>query len=396
MPALDGMKVLDLTQYEAGTSCTQYLAWFGATVYKVERPGVGDPGRHVAGPGHDALYFLSFNHNKRSVALALDTPEGRQLFLDLVPRVDAVVENFSLGTMEDLGLGYEALKKVNPALIYATIKGFGTYGPYAEFRCFDRVAQAAGGSYSVTGVPDGPPMSPGATFGDTGSGIHLAMGILAAYIQRQRTGQGQLVEVSMQEAVASFMREPMSHREYAPSPIQRRGNRTVSPTDLYPCAPGGPNDWAVIFIATTRMWDALVSAIGRGDLAADPRFETGKERRQNGDALFEEIAAWTRQRTKFEVMEQLGQAGVPCGAVYHTDDILSDKHLAARHMIKTVHHPVAGDIQMLAPAVHMSASEVPMIAAPLLGQHTAEVLSAELGLDSARIKALAAAGAVGL
>lgn len=145
MAALDGMKVLDLTQYEAGTSCTQYLAWFGASVVKVERPGVGDPGRSVAGRGRDSLYFMSFNHNKRSVAIALNTPEGRDLFLRLVPKFDVVVENFSLGTMEDLGLGYDVLKQVNPALIYATIKGFGIHGPYSKFRCFDRVAQAPEG-----------------------------------------------------------------------------------------------------------------------------------------------------------------------------------------------------------------------------------------------------------
>jgi formyl-CoA transferase len=212
MPALDGLKVLDLTQYEAGTTSTQYLAWFGATVVKVERPGVGDPGRSTAGPGKDSLYFLTFNHNKRSVAIDLDTPEGRDLFLRLAPRFDVVVENFSLGTMEKLGLGYEVLKTVHPGLIYATVKGFGTYGPYSKFKCFDMVAQAAGGSFSVTGVPEGPPMRPGATFGDTGSGMHCAMGIMAAYIQRQRTGKGQVVEIAMQETIANFMREPMSQR----------------------------------------------------------------------------------------------------------------------------------------------------------------------------------------
>lgn len=396
MAALDGMKVLDLTQYEAGTSCTQYLAWFGASVVKVERPGVGDPGRSVAGRGRDSLYFMSFNHNKRSVAIALNTPEGRDLFLRLVPKFDVVVENFSLGTMEDLGLGYDVLKQANPALIYATIKGFGTHGPYSTFRCFDRVAQAAGGSLSVTGEFAGPPITPGATFGDTGSGMHCAMGIMAAYVQRQRTGKGQMVEIAMQETIASFMREPMSHREWAPGVIERRGNRTVSPTDVYPCAPGGPNDYALVFIATTRMWDALVSAIGRPDLAADPRFATGVERRTHGDELFNEIAAWTRQRTKFQVMEALGAAGVPCSAVYDSEDILRDRHLRSRNMIRTVKHPVAGDIEELAPPIHLSDSEVEMVAAPLLGQHTAEVLAEELGLGSEAVTALAAVGTVGV
>lgn len=396
MAALDGMKVLDLTQYEAGTSCTQYLAWFGAQVIKVERPGVGDPGRAVAGRGRDSLYFMSFNHNKRSLAIALNTTEGRDLFLRLVPKFDVVVENFSLGTLEDLGLAYDVLRDANPALIYATIKGFGTYGPYSTFRCFDRVAQAAGGSLSVTGEHDGPPVTPGATFGDTGSGMHCAMGIMAAYIQRQRTGKGQMVEIAMQETIASFMREPMSHREWAPGVVPRRGNRTVSPTDVYPCAPGGPNDYALVFIATTRMWDALVSAIGRPDLAADPRFETGVERRKHGDELFSEIAVWTQQRTKFEVMETLGAAGVPCSAVYDSEDILHDRHLRARNMIRIVTHPVAGEIEELGPPIHLSDSQVEMSPAPLLGQHTSEVLAEQLGLSADAVEALAAAGVVGV
>lgn len=396
MPALDGVKVLDLTQYEAGTSSTQYLAWLGAEIYKVERPGVGDPGRHVAGSGKDSLYFLSFNNNKKSVAIALDTLEGRELFLKLVPKVDAVVENFTLGTMEKLGIGYDVLKQVNPAIIYATIKGFGTTGPYSEFKCFDMVAQAAGGSFSVTGTPDGPPMRPGATFGDTGSGVHTALGILAAYIQRLQTGKGQVVEIAMQEIIANFMREPMSQREWRGNPILRRGNRTVVPTDLYPCAGGGPNDYLYIFTATSRMWDALTIAIEKPELGTDPRFATVRDRHQNGDALWEEIAEWTRERNKFEAMESLGAAGVPCSAVYDTADILDDRHLKARGMIKTIQHPTFGEFQLLAPPIHMSDSEVEVVAAPLLGQHTARVLAKELGLSDAEIEALGASGVLGL
>jgi len=396
MPALDGMKVLDLTQYEAGTTSTQYLAWFGAHVVKVERPGVGDPGRHVAGPDSDSLYFMSFNHNKRSLAIDLDSAAGRDLFLRLVPNFDVVVENFSLGTMEKLGLGYDVLKTVNPALIYATIKGFGTHGPYSAFKCFDMVAQAAGGSFSVTGNSGGPPMRPGATFADTGSGMHCAMGILAAYVQRLRTGKGQMVEIAMQETIANFMREPMSHRQWAPGPIERRGNRTIVPTDLYPCSPGGTNDYLYIFVVTTRMWDGLMATIGHPELVDDPRFATTRDRHQNGDALWEIVAAWTRQRTKFEAMEALGAVGVPCSAVYDSEDILHDRHLHARDMIRTVNHPVNGPVEMLAPPIHLSTSEVEMAPAPLLGQHTAEVLSAELGLSAAEIDTLTAAGVLGM
>ena len=396
MPALDGVKVLDLTQYEAGTTSTQYLAWFGADVYKVERPGVGDPGRNVAGGGNDSYYFLSFNNNKKSVAIALDTPKGRDLFLRLVPKVDVVVENFTLGTMEKLGIGYDVLKDVNPGIIYATIKGFGTTGPYSQYKCFDMIAQAAGGAFSVTGTPDGPPTRPGATFGDTGSGVHTALGILAAYIQRMRTGKGQKVEIAMQEIIANFMREPMSQREWRGNPIQRRGNRTVVPTDLYPCAGGGPNDYLYIMVVTSRMWDALVTAIDKPELGMDPRFATTRDRHANGDALWEEIAEWTRQRSKFEAMRTLADAGVPCSAVYDTQDIFDDPHLNARNMIRTIRHPRVGDFQLLAPPIHLSDSEVDLVPAPLLGEHTAVVLSKELGLSAEDLRALAESGVVAL
>jgi formyl-CoA transferase len=393
MPALDGMKVLDLTQYEAGTSCTQLLAWLGAYVVKVEAPGRGDPGRHTEG-GADSLYFLSFNANKRSVTLDLTTDEGRRIFLELVKRFDVVTENFTLGTMEKLGLGYDVLRAANPAIIYGTIKGFGTTGPYAHFKCYDMVAQAAGGAFSLTGMAETPPLRPGPTMGDTGSGMTLALQILAAYIQRQRTGEGQMVEVSMQEATANFIRTPLSHRErLAPgTPVPRRGNRTVSPTDLYPCAPGGPNDYLYIMVATTRQWDALCTAIGRPDLAVDERFATPAARRANGDALFEEIAAWTRQRTKYEAMEYLGARGVPAGAVLDSTDIFRDRHLRARGAITEVVHPVRGAWEFLSPPFRMSASFVPMQPAPLLGQHTEEVLREELGLDDAALARLAAEG----
>jgi len=395
MAALDGMKVLDLTQYEAGTTSTQYLAWFGADVVKVERPGVGDPGRNVAGGGRDSLYFMSFNHNKRSLALALDTPQGRDIFLKLVPKFDVVVENFTLGTLEKLGLGYETLKEINPAIIYATVKGFGTHGPYSQFKCFDMVAQAAGGAFSVTGEADGPPLRPGATFADTGSGMHCAMGILAAYIQRMKTGKGQMVEIAMQETIANFMREPMSQRQWRSSPIARRGNRTVVPTDLYPCAPGGPNDYLYIMVVTSRMWDALITAIDRPDLGADPRFETVRDRHAHGDALWEEIANWTRQRTKFEAMEHLATRGVPCSAVYDSEDIFNDRHLNERGMVMKYEHPENGEVTMLAPPIHLSDSSVEVAPAPLLGQHSDEILAAELGLSVAEIEELLATGVLG-
>jgi formyl-CoA transferase len=390
MGALEGMKVIDLTQYEAGTTSTQYLANLGATVYKIENPGIGDPGRGTEGPGKDSLYFLSFNHNKKSVAIALNTPRGKELFLDLVKKAHVVVENFSFGAMEKLGLGYEALKAANPGIIYCTIKGFGTTGPYAEYKCFDWVAQAAGGAFSVTGEEDGPPMRPGATVGDTGTGNHAAIGILAAYIEQQRTGKGQVVEISMQETVVNFMRTQISYRErYDGGVVPRRGNRSVSPTSLFPCAPGGPNDYVWFMPATTRMFDSLMTAIGLGHLAADERFATPQARARHGAELDAEISKWTCTRTKFEVMEYIGPLGVPVGAVYDSADIFNDKHLAARGQIVTYEHPGRGTVTMPAPPVHLSNSDVPVVRAPLLGEHTDEVLSAELGLTTAEVARLA-------
>ncbi len=394
MGALDGMKVLDLTQYEAGTTSTQYLAWFGATVYKVEKPGRGDPGRRSSAPDpRDGLYFLSFNSNKKSVAIDLETPQGRDLFLRIVPKVDAVVENFTLGTMEKLGLGYDVLKAANPAVIYCTIKGFGTTGPYAGFKSFDWVAQAAGGGFSVTGEREGPPMRPGPTYGDTGTGMHAAMGMIAAYVEKLRTGMGQVVEVSMQETIVNFMKMQMSTKErHDPNPIPRTGLGLGPTMWTFPCAPGGRNDYVFIMCVTDRMWDALVMAIDRPDLAADERFATWPGRAANAAALVEEISLWTRQRTKFEAMEHLGAREVPSSATYDTNDILDDTHLKARGAIVTIDHPERGAVRLPGPVVRLSRSDVEVVPAPLLGQHTAEVLAAELGIEAAAIEELVACG----
>src|SRR5215217_4417088 len=200
MPALDGMRILDLSQYEAGPSATQALAWLGADVVKVERPGAGDPGRGGQFI-HDPAYFMNWNANKRSVALDIGIPEGRALLLEMLPRFDVVVENFGPGVVERLELDYDQVRAVHPPVIYASVKGFGLSGPYADYKCFDSVAMAMAGAFSVTGLPEGPPLPPGPTMGDAGTGMQLALAICAAYIQRLRTGEGQRIELSMQEAM---------------------------------------------------------------------------------------------------------------------------------------------------------------------------------------------------
>jgi crotonobetainyl-CoA:carnitine CoA-transferase CaiB-like acyl-CoA transferase len=393
MPALDGMRVLDMTQYEAGTSCTQWLAWLGADVVKVEPPS-GDPGRGVATGRDPTQYFLNYNGNKRSIVLNLKHPRGREVLLDLVEHFDAFVENYGPGVIEAFGLGWETLHARNPRLIYGRIKGFGLSGPHAGYNSYDWVAQAAAGTFSVTGDPSGPPIHPGPTFGDSGAGMQMALGITGAYVQQLRTGEGQLIEISMQEAVTAFTRT-LGLRTWGTEPAPRQGiHQGNPPTSTYPCRGGGPNDWAFIMVTTTQMWDALCGAIGRPEWTLDPRYSTAEARAEHGAELYEAVADWTRQRTKFEVMDVLGPAGVPCSAVYDTVDVFRDQHLRERGFIQTLDHPQIGEVTLFGNPLRMSGSQVPLRVAPMLGAHTAEVLREDLGMSGAAIEELRAAGAI--
>ena len=399
MPALDGMRILDMTQYEAGTSCTQALAWLGADVVKIEQPGVGDPGRGVRTGALNSPYFVNWNSNKRSVTLNLREPRGRELLLEMLPQYDVFVENYGPGVIENLDLGYEVMQEVNPAIIYARLKGFGLSGPWKDYKCFDMIAQAAAGAFSVTGEEDGPPMLPGATVGDSGTGVELALAITAAYVQKQRTGEGQFIEITMQEAMTYFMRTRIAYSEWGEKVAPRRGNSAGAPTDLYPCKPAhggdGANDYVYVMVVTSRMWDTLCAAIERPDLIVDPRFEDMWKRNENGKALHAEIAQWTRQRTKWEAMEELGAAGVPASAVLDTYDLFHNPHFEERGFVHELEHPDYGPIRLLGWAPRMSASEVPLKRAPLLGEHTVDVLSDDLGLGSRDMQELEAAGIIG-
>jgi formyl-CoA transferase len=394
MAALDGMRVLDMTQYEAGTSCTQLLAWLGADVVKIEPPGRGDPGRGVTHPPQVSQYFLNYNSNKRSVTINLACKEGRELLLGMLPKFDVFVENYGPGVIEQLDLGYGVMRARNPRIIYARLKGFGLSGPYSDYRCYDWVAQAAAGGFSVTGAQDGPPMLPGPTVGDSGTGVQLALAITAAYVQQQRTGEGQQIEISMQEAVTLFMRT-QGLQFWGKAPGGRMGTGRGAPTNVYPCKPGGPNDYLFIMAVTTRQWDTLCAAIGKPELVQDPRFETGPARQEHAAELYEEIAPWTRERTKYEAMRELAEVGVPCSAVLDTYELFTDPHLTERGLIQTVEHATAGPVQVMRMPALLSASEVPLAAAPLLGQHTDDVLQEDLGCTPQELERLRSGGVIG-
>jgi formyl-CoA transferase len=379
-PALAGVRVIDLTQFEAGTSCTESLAWLGADVIKVEQPGRGDQGRQLGSdqPGVDSYYFMLLNANKRSVTCNLKEERGKALLRALIQRGDVFIENFAPGAIDRLGFGYDEVAGMNPRIIYAQIKGFPTEGPYGEFLSFDMIAQAAGGAYSLTGELDGPPLKPGPNVGDTGTGLHAAIGILAALLQRQRTGRGQHIEVAMQEAVINYTRIAYTTPGRA---AERRGSgvgRGAAPSGIYRCKGEGPNDCC--YIHATR-GDAnghlarLLRAIGRDDLLSDARFATSAGRTTYASDLNAIIEEWTLQRTKREVMETLGRAGVPTGAVFDTLELQSDPFLRERGTFATIQHPVRGEFTMPGWPVKMSDSVVPIKPAPLLGQDNDSVYS---------------------
>ncbi len=395
MPALDGMRVLDFTQYEAGPSCCQYLAWLGADVVKVEPPR-GEPGRRTGTAGAKAQYFENYNANKRSVAVDVSTEAGRDLVRKLVVGFDVLVENQGPRVMEKLGLDPLSLAVGHPSLIYARIKGYGLSGPYAEYRSFDMLAQAAGGLFSLTGAADGPPMRPGGTFGDTATGAHTAMAILAAYVQKQRTGEGQVIEMSMHEVMTMFIRTTgVRGWDQDGSPAPRVGNRLGgAPSDMYACAPFGPNDYVFVMVGTVRMWETMCKVLDRLDLLEDPRFATGSGRAEHEEVLHEIVADWCGARTKHEAMTILAEAGIAASAVMDTQDVFHDPHLQARGFVREIPHPAYGSVLLLDKPFRLEKSHVPLQAAPVLGADTDAVLAAELGLDADELTALRTEGVI--
>jgi crotonobetainyl-CoA:carnitine CoA-transferase CaiB-like acyl-CoA transferase len=394
---LEGIKIVDFTQFEAGPSCTEALAWLGAEVVKIENPTTGDPGRRqqVGKPDNDPWYFHQFNANKKSLALNLKSPRGLEIVKALLAKADVTIENMAPGTIERLGLGYDDVKKINPGIIYCQVKGFGTGSPYEKNLAFDMIAQAAGGPTSVTGEAGQAPVKPGPSFGDTGTGMLMAISLLAALYKRSKTGQGRRLQVAMQDAMIHYMRVPFSRTQLSgKAPVRGGSARSqpggLVPSALYPCKPGGPNDYVYVFCSRGNAdhWQRLLKAIGREDLKGDERYETQQARSQHAAEVDELIAGWTRQHSKEEAMKLIGAAGVPAGAVFDTVELMNDPSLTERGIMQTIEHPTTGKVKMPAWPVSFDGSPAKVKPSPLLGQHSAEVLQSWLGMSAAEVDGL--------
>jgi formyl-CoA transferase len=405
--ALEGIRILDMTHVQSGPSATQILAWLGADVIKLEAPGKGDITRSQLRdlPDVDSLYFTMLNCNKRSITVNMKSDEGKEIFTRLVGEADVLVENFGPGVVDRFGFGWERLQELNPGLVYASIKGFGP-GRYAGFKAYEVVAQAMGGSMSTTGFEDGPPTATGAQIGDSGTGIHLVAGILAALLQRTETGRGQRVQVAMQDAVLNLCRvklrdqQRLAHGPLGEYPndnfsdeVPRSGNASGGgqPGWAVRCAPGGPNDYIYVIIQPTG-WKPIAELIGRPELADDPQWSTPKARLNKLDKVFALIEEWTEKHTKWAVMEDLNAHDIPCGPILSTRELIEDDTLAALGSVVEVDHPERGAFKTVGCQIKLSDSPVDVRRSPLLGEHTEQVLH-ELGLGG-RVADLRAAGAI--
>jgi formyl-CoA transferase len=407
--ALSGIRILDMTHVQAGPTASQLLAWLGADVIKFEPP-TGDVTRGQLRdvPNADSLYFTMLNCNKRSITVNMKNPAGKQVFVDLLKKCDVVMENFGPGVLDRLGFTWETIHEINPAVVMASIKGFGSSGPYAEFKAYENVAQAMGGSMSTTGFMDGPPLVTGAQIGDSGTGLHLAIGILAALQHRHRTGKGQYVEVAMMDAVMNLCRVKFrDHQRLTRGPLPEFSVPTDGVTDTprsgndsgggqlgnaIKCKPGGPNDYIYVVVQEV-VWDALARRVGGETLAKDERFSTIQNRRRNQPALWQLLNEFASGFTKRELMAQLNEIDVPCGPIMSTDDLMNDEHVKLREMVVELDHPERGAWHNVGMPIKLSASSVPVERSPLLGEHTDEILQSVLGYDDTHVATLKEGGA---
>jgi formyl-CoA transferase len=410
MEALKGFRILDMTHVQAGPTASQLMAWMGADVIKLEPP-TGDVTRGQLRdvPNADSLYFTMLNCNKRSITLNMKSPEGNQVVVELLKKSDVVMENFGPGVIDRLGFSWEKVHKINPRIVMASIKGFGSTGPYADFKAYENVAQAMGGGMSTTGVPEGPPFVTGAQIGDTGTGLHLVIGILGALHQRNRTGEGQYVEVAMMDGVMNLCRVKFrDHQrltrgglsEYSVPTKQGMGDVPRAGNDsgggqlgnAIHCKPHGPNDWLYVVVQEV-VWDALAARIGGEGFAKDPRYATIGERRKNQNEVWKKLNEFAAGYTKRELMAILNDLDVPCGPIMGTADLANDEHVRGRQMWVELDHPQRGKWFNVGMPIKLSASPPKIERSPLLGEHTDEVLRTVLGYDDAAIAKLKQAGA---
>ncbi|WP_114811762.1 formyl-CoA transferase [Paraburkholderia kururiensis] len=412
--ALDGVRILDFTHVQSGPTCTQLLAWFGADVIKVERAGAGDITREQLRdvPDADSLYFTMLNGNKRSITLDTKNPEGKRVLETLIQHCDVLVENFAPGALDRMGFTWERIQELNPRMIVASVKGFGP-GPYEDCKVYENVAQCAGGAASTTGFADGPPVVTGAQIGDSGTGLHLALGIVTALYQRVQTGRGQKVLAAMQDGVLNLCRVKLRDqqrldrtgvlKEYPQFPngtfgeaVPRAGNASGGgqPGWILKCKGWGTDPNAYIyFITQAPVWDRICKLIGREEWISDPDYATPNARLPKLKEIFAEIEHWTMQRTKFEAMALLNKYDIPCGPILSMKEIAEDQSLRATGTIVEVDHPVRGKYLTVGNPIKLSDSPTDVKRSPLLGEHTEEVM-AELGYSSEQINALRAAGAI--
>jgi formyl-CoA transferase len=406
--ALDGVKILDFTHVQSGPTCTQLLAWFGADVIKVEKAGAGDITREQLRdiPDVDSLYFTMLNHNKRSVTLDTKSESGKQVLERLVKHCDVLVENFAPGALDRMGFTWERIQELNPRMIVASVKGFGP-GPYEECKVNENVAQCAGGSASTTGFDDGPPLVTGAQIGDSGTGLHLALGIVAALYQRNTTGRGQKVLAAMQDGVLNLCRVKLRDqqrlartgvmKEYPQHPngkfgaaVPRAANASGGgqPGTIVKCKgwETDPNAY-LYFIAQAPVWKDICAVIGKPDWLTDPNYSTPEARLPRLKEVFAAVESWTVTKTKFEAMALLNEHDIPCGPILSMEELANEPSLRKTGTVVEVDHPRRGKYLTVGNPIKMSDSPTEVTRSPLLGEHTDEVL-AELGYADADVAAL--------
>ena len=407
--ALEGLRILDMTHVQLGPSATQILAWLGADVIKVELPGRGDITRTQLRdvPDVDSLYFTMLNCNKRSITLNTKTDRGKEIFRKLIAVSDVLVENFAPGALDRQGFTWETIRAINPRIIYASGKGFGT-GPYIDCKAYETVAQAMGGSMSTTGWADGAPTSTGAQIGDSGTGIHLVAALLAAVIQREKTGRGQRVEVAMQDCVMNLCRVKMRdqqrlqhgplkeypNKEFGDT-VPRSGNASGGgqPGNALKCKGGGQNDYIYVIIQPPG-WEPLMNLVGRQELIADSAYATPEARLSHLDECFGIIEEWTQKHDKLDVMKTLNKLNVPCGPIMSLKELMEDSSLVSRGMVVDVEHPQRGTFRTVGCPLHLSDSPVEVKTSPGLGEHTDEILEEVVGYGGAEIAKAREEGAI--